>query len=318
MSVSSLRTIDAAARRTVLETSWAQWAALTHTASSGKREVTSVVDAEALVLISLFLQEDERRLRDMLSSMAARYSRFLSVHRAQSLATTFPEPARERLAEFASWATHPSWLRLRKLAVQTDAPPTRDKTISELRLLSPPAIQLRLRTAFGVGLKSDLLTYLLCQHDQPSTLSDLAASLAYTERNTRVAADDLVDAGFAARDDYSAQVTYRAAIGVSSFFLFPSTQKPSRKKESAPRWTPWAVIYAFLAHVADMAQRSMRQQWSTYVVSSKSRDLIEQHYPLLIRARVVEWSGQMVALVDPLSALDRLVAETHDAVVRRL
>lgn len=62
----------------------------------------------------------------------------------------------------------------------------------------------------------------------------------------------------------------------------------------------------------------MRQQWSTYVVGSKSRDLIEQHYPLLIRARVLEWSGQMVERVDPLSALDRLVTETHDVVVRRL
>ena len=62
----------------------------------------------------------------------------------------------------------------------------------------------------------------------------------------------------------------------------------------------------------------MRQQRSTYVVGSKSRDLIELHYPLLIRARVLEWSGQMVERVDPLSALDRLVTETHDVVVRRL
>lgn len=207
MSVNSLSMIDAVARRTAVETSWAQWTALTHTASSGTREVTSVVDAEALVLISLLFQDDERRLRDLLASMSATHSRFLSVHRAQSLATTFPEPAGARLAEFASWATHPSWLRLSKLGVHTNAAAPRNKPLGELRLLNPPAIQLRLRAAFGVGLKSDLLTYLLCQHDQPSRLSDLAASLAYTERNTRVAADDLVDAGFAARDDYSAQIT---------------------------------------------------------------------------------------------------------------
>ena len=54
------------ARQTAVETAWAQWAALTSAAVPMKlQRAHSIVDPEALVLISLAMQDTERRLSDL-------------------------------------------------------------------------------------------------------------------------------------------------------------------------------------------------------------------------------------------------------------
>ena len=318
MSDVTLSAIGAAARRTALQAAWTQWSAVTHTASqSDDQAATAVVDPEALLLLSLTLWDDERRLRDLCFAFAVQDAKLLSVHRAQALCEAFPEATQALLSEFASWAKHPSWFRLAKLAVSRETPAPREKSLGPLRLHNPPALYLRFRTAFGVGLKSDLLTCAVCRQERSATVAQLATFVAYSERNTRAAADDLVDAGLLVRDDYSPQQTYRAAPGDWAAFLsFGADDSPNVTR--VPRWQPWSVLFAFLAHVADTARRSETHAWSDYVCSSRARDIVELHYPTLIRAEVAEWSGVMPGKGEPLAELDRLVAATRSIVVHGL
>lgn len=318
MSAVTLSTIGADARRTALQATWAQWSAITHTASlAADQDVTSVVDPEALLLLSLTLWNDEHRLRDLCFAFAKQAAKLLSVHRAQEVCTAFPESSQALLADFASWAKHPSWFRLAKLATSAETAPPRDKSLGPLRLHNPPALYLRFRTAFGVGLKSDLLACTVCRQDRGATIAQLASFVAYSERNTRSAADDLVDAGLLIRDDYSPRQTYRAAPGDWSAFLSFGAPEASSVSH-VPRWQPWAVLFAFLAHVADAGRRSEVHGWSDYVAYSRARDLIEHHYPALLQAEIVEWSGGMPGRGEPLAELNRLVATTRNIVVHGL
>ena len=286
---------------------------LTHTAAAAEtRPVSSIVDAEALVLLSLMLQDDERRVRDLLAALARSHSKLLSVHRMQHIAGQFPEDVLPMMHEFASWAKHPSWSRLGKLAVATDAVAPRRKDLGPLRLFNPPMLQLRLRTAFGIGLKSDLLCFLLGQRGALSTTEDQASALGYTERNTRAAAADLVDAGFATRDDYSAQTTYRLHSESWMHLLSSGAPPHANASTEAPRWRSWSTMFAFLTHVMVTARRA-EQGWSHYVIESRARDLVEAHYPQLIRSQVLVWHWQMAPESSGLDALQWLVQATASA-----
>ncbi len=310
MSRAALAKTGDTALHAAIELAWDQWGCLTHTAASTEtRPVSSIVDPEALVLLSLMLQGDERRLRDLLATLARSHSNLLSVHRMQQIAAQFPDDVLPMLHEFASWAKHPSWSKLGKLALARDVVAPRQKDLGPLRLLNPPALQLRLRTALGIGLKSDLLCYLLGQRGALSTTAEQANALGYTERNTRSAADDLVDAGFAARDDYSPQTTYRLHAEPWMQMLASGAEPHTSASPELPRWQSWSTIFAFLAHVIAAARRA-EQGWSDYVVESRSRDLVEVHYPQLIRGRVLTWHGQMARESSGADALQRIVSQT--------
>jgi len=103
MSRETLDNIRRVALRAAIDVAWAQWSCPTHrTASSGTRRVSSIVDAEALVLLSLCLCDDERRLRDLLAVLAKSHSKLLSVHRMQHLGERFPDEVLPKLHRFAS------------------------------------------------------------------------------------------------------------------------------------------------------------------------------------------------------------------------
>lgn len=313
MSRDTLANIRDLALRAAIDVAWAQWSCLTHTAASMEtRPVSSIVDAEALVLLSLILQDDERRFRDLLAALARSHSKLLSVHRMQHIGAHFPNDVMPMLHDFASWAKHPSWLKLGKLSVPTETDAPRRKDLGPLRLLNPPMLQLRLRTALGIGLKSDLLCYLLGQRDSLSTSEDQAHALGYTERNTRIAADDLVDAGFAVRDDYSPHTTYAVRGESWTRLLASGVETDTSEPPASVRWHNWSEAFAFLAHVVVTARRA-EQGWSDYVIESRARDLVEVHYPRLIRGRVLTWNGQMARESSGLEALQRVVSESVSA-----
>jgi hypothetical protein len=86
-----------------LEVAWAQWAAMGSTASA-RRRAWSIVDPEALVLLSLALAGRERRLADLVHDWVAVASDLLSVQRIKNLATAYPAGTRLRLGAVARTA----------------------------------------------------------------------------------------------------------------------------------------------------------------------------------------------------------------------
>src|SRR6266849_3728636 len=90
-------------RLSVIDVLWRQWRAVDAQAA-GKERAHAMVDPEALVLTSLLLMEQERRLGDLLNSWASWNSDLLSVQRAKNLAAHYPEATRKKLAWFAEMA----------------------------------------------------------------------------------------------------------------------------------------------------------------------------------------------------------------------
>lgn len=311
MSRATLDNIREIATRAAIDVAWSQWGCLTHSAASvDTRPVSSIVDAEALVLVSLWLQGDERRMRDLLAALARNHAKLLSVHRMQQIGSRFPDEVLPMIHEFASWARHPSWSKLGKLAAKArDADEPRRKDLGPLRLLNPPMLQLRLRSALGIGLKSDLLCYLLGQRADRATTADLSNALGYTERNTRIAADELVDAGFVVRDDYSPAMSYGMHTQSWAQLLSSGTDADAASSSEIPRWQNWSDVFAFLTHVIGMARRA-HDGWSDYVVASRARDLVDQHYARLIRGGVLVWNDRLTRETQGLDALQQIVNES--------
>ena len=140
---------------------WRQWRTLTR-AAAGDEATASILDPEALVLLSLTVRHRERRLQDLLHWWAKTGSTLLSVQRMRSLLAAFPESVRGDLAWFASACRTSGDRRWQALTRRyadrvADVVARPGKGPDTLELLAPSTLLLRLRAGFGVGAKADML-----------------------------------------------------------------------------------------------------------------------------------------------------------------
>ncbi|HEY0019159.1 MAG TPA: hypothetical protein VGC13_22855 [Longimicrobium sp.] len=283
MSAGLVRSIGERARRTGTEVARAQWSALAASAAaSPERRPRAIVDAEALVLLSMSLRGREKRLDELVFAWARRGSALLSVQRMTSLAEAFPLSVREALGEFAAQAGDRRW-RAHAGPAPDDRPPPRETPLGPLRLTQGPALLLRLRAGFGVGAKADLLAFLLGLRGAPASVSLMAAATGYSGRAMRTAAEEMAMAGFIERMD-SAPVTYLADHTAWAAVLRLFRLTASRTPE-VPPWRYWSVVFAFLADVDCWAREADEHGWSPYLASSRARDLVADH------ARAVQLAG---------------------------
>src|SRR5205085_9247560 len=129
-----------------------------------KRRAAAIIDPEALVLLSLTLMDTEKRLWDLIAGWIERASRLLSLQRTKNLLKTFPPSTLSRVRQLAMLAVEVGkdmrWKNLVGRGLD-HAPRTgkRGRVIAEL--IEPPALTLRLRLGFGVGVKPDMLSFML-------------------------------------------------------------------------------------------------------------------------------------------------------------
>lgn len=292
MAAGLVRSIGERARGTGVEVAWAQWSALTSVAApSGVKRPKSIVDPEALVLLSLALRGRDERLDDLVFAWARRSSALLSVQRMTSLAETFPLATRDALGEFAAEAGDRRW-RAHAGPAPEERAPVRASPLGPVRLTAGPSLPLRLRAGFGVGAKADLLAFLLGLRGASASVSLMAAATAYSGRAMRTAAEEMALAGFIERMD-TAPVTYvadhTAWAAVLRLFRLNAQRTPE-----VPQWRYWSVVFAFLAEVDCWAREADEEGWSAYQASSRARDLVADH------ARAVQLAG--LKLPDPQAA----------------
>jgi hypothetical protein len=183
-SASSLQSV-------LLNLAWIQWIAFGVDAV-GERDDT-VVDPEALIALTAELGDADARLRDASTDWCVAYGRYINGSRLKQVARelgTQPEAIGEYVATVAA-AGGPAW------PMATEPRPeyaTRGKArLDSAR--SRSRLRIRLRAAFGVNARADVLAALLVAPQSGLSVADLARKTRFTKPGTAFAVDALVLAG---------------------------------------------------------------------------------------------------------------------------
>lgn len=272
MSETTLPSIEKTVRDVGVQAVWEQWASLGGGGiPTGDRPPSSIVDPEALLLLSLTLVPAEKRLPDLIRWWAEVGSSLLSVQRTKTLLDDFPAGAEERLPSFAAWAVEAGDKRWRSYE-SPGAPSSTDrarKGRDEPLLQAPSSLLVRLRAGFGVGAKADVLTYLLGIGEESVPTRTVTEATAYSRATVRGALKDLSRAGFIEKRS-GRPARYRAPLGPWGTLLWHEAQS-----STPPRWRHWHVLFAFLAEALQWARQARGQ--SAYVRSTRARDIFKAH-----------------------------------------
>ena len=175
----------------LLNRAWIQWIALGVDAV-GERD-DAVVDPEALIALTAELGDADARLRDVSTDWCVAYGRYVNGSRLKQVARelrTPPEAIGEYVATVAA-AGGPAW----PMATQ---PRPEYATRGKARLdsaLARPRLRIRLRAAFGVNARADVLAAVLAAPRIGLSVADLARRTRFTKPNVAFAVDALVLAG---------------------------------------------------------------------------------------------------------------------------
>jgi len=282
----AVRSTVEAAREAVLFVAWEQWHSLGSLATPvGKHRAASIVDPEALVLCSLMIRDEERRLDDFLGWWAEKGASLLSVQRMLNLVERFPDQAGVRLGAFAGLAADAGHKRWRRHAVTTGETaallkPRGGKGRDGLDLVEAPTLMLRLRAGFGVGAKADLLTFLIGNGGVFASVREAAQAVSYTDAAVRNAAQEMALARFI-EETGSRPAEYAADVRLWTELLWfnkLSEHIPGTRDHTiGPAWRYWEHVLAFLTGVLEWARIGVQEDWSPYILSSRARDLYERH-----------------------------------------
>lgn len=267
--------ISSAAQATALDAAWRQWAALGAPVSADA-PATSVIDPEALLLLSCALRERERRLDDVLAWWAGAGASLLSVQRVRTMADHYPPPARAGLAAFARAALEAGDGRWKPLAEPSSGNEllSRGKRGREPRLATFPALMPRLRAAFGVGVKADVLAVLIAMGGADATVRALVRATGYTAAAVRRATQEMV-AARVARSTSGRPTAYHVDPAVWSSFL-------AYGPDANTGWRHFAELFAFLADVVEWGDAGD----DGYVGASTARDIFVAHRPAFEANRI--------------------------------
>jgi hypothetical protein len=288
MSETTLRALAAEIREAAATVAWAQWAAIGSTAS-GSKAARSLVDPEALVLVSLCLREHERRLSDALAEWAPEGARLLSVQRIKNMARTMPETTRDRLESFAflahTRAGDPRWKNMYRPEDAASSPPMgRQRTAGRLQLRSDASLLLRLRLGLGVNLKTDVLTFLIATAGECWTVAKMAKALCYTDAATRRAAEDLVEARLIRARPGSKPREYLTDPGAWEAVLRPSG--------AVSPWVPWNAIFEFAARLDEWERIAVDREVGPWALNALGNELAQGYEGVFDLPRITGGWGQ--------------------------
>lgn len=224
------------------------------------------------MLASAALADRERRLVDLLAWYAEFASTLLSVQRTRTLANELPH-AMERLTWFARWAvTYGGDRRWSSIASESEVEGARrGKGPTTPRLDAPATLMFRLRAGFGVGVKADLLTFLVCGWQEDRSAVEIADAIGYTDKTVRIALRDLRLAEFV--EEAGGYPLHYAARPAFARSFFESLYGSDRE---IPEWCYCAKVFSFLQTVAAWTENP-DIAGSPYLASSHARDLFERY-----------------------------------------
>jgi hypothetical protein len=282
MSATTATPLTGSLLESTVDLLWWQWRAIGGAAAGGS--VKKQVDLEVLCIASLVLEEHEPRLWTTLTDWVFLGSSLVSVQRLKNLAPSFPKGAEkiERLARFAvddakdaRWSSllssdKKSRARSRVAVKQRSAGPA---------LLTGPALAVRMRAAFGVGVKADLIAFLLGQHYRV-TVNASAAALGYATPSVFRALQDLQAAGLVRVADLPTAAEY-AMDAVNWHQVLGGMQ-------NIAYWGYWREVITYVCAVLDWEERVKREKLSDYARGASVRELSEKHKTDLARSGALD------------------------------
>jgi DNA-binding transcriptional ArsR family regulator len=175
----------------LLNRAWIQWISLGVDAV-GERDPT-VIDPEALIALTAELADADARLRDVSTDWCVHYGRYINGSRLKQVARELRTPA-DAIGEYVATvaaAGGPKW----PLATHP-RPDYAMRGKARLQVArSMPQVRIRLRAAFGVNARADVLAALLGTSAHGASVAELARATRFTKQNVAFAVDALVLAG---------------------------------------------------------------------------------------------------------------------------
>jgi hypothetical protein len=170
---------------------WIQWAALGVDATVERDD--AVVDPEALIALTAELGDADARLRDLSTDWCVAYGRYVNGSRLKQVCRELGTPAEAIGAYVATVAASggPSW----PMATQPRPEYRRRGKARMDTATSLARLRIRLRAAFGVNARADILATLLAASPHDLTAADLARATRFTKPNVASALDALILAG---------------------------------------------------------------------------------------------------------------------------
>jgi hypothetical protein len=175
----------------LLDRAWIQWAALGVDATVERDD--AVVDPEALIALTAELGDADARLRDLSTDWCVAYGRYVNGSRLKQVRRELGTPG-DAIGEYVATVAAsggPSW----PMATQPRPGYQRRGKARMDTATSLARLRIRLRAAFGVNARADVLAALLAASPHDLTAADLARATRFTKPNVASALDALILAG---------------------------------------------------------------------------------------------------------------------------
>jgi hypothetical protein len=242
----------------LLDRAWIQWAALGVDATAEPDD--AVVDPEALIALTAELGDADARLRDLSTDWCVSYGRYVNGSRLKQVCRELGTPG-DAIGEYVATVAAsggPSW----PLATQP-RPGYERRTKARMDTATSPArLRIRLRAAFGVNARADLLAALLAASPRDLTAADLARATRFTKPNVASALDALILAGLVV----ARPVANERRIGLPPRIpLLPGLRPPVAQPDWVSRLGVALEVYRF----------ELRDGMSTTVHAIEARRLLK-------------------------------------------
>lgn len=277
---STWREIRDTAAAAAVNVAWSQWTKLGSPGRPVSSEVsTRIVDPEALILLSIAFESHEHRLRDLIRWWASVGSGLTSVQRMRALSGRFPPRSATDFGTFSRWAWESGFHPWKTHAVPPPAgsAPERPLKGGELHLVDPASVMVRMRAAFGVGVKADVLCLLLGLQGRAVSLPFIERALGYTQAGLRKAVKEIVLSALV-NEVRERPATYSVRHERWTGLLEPYPGG-NVNEERLPVWALWTALFPFLISAHELAEGVVTGGDSEHVAASRARDLAEQTLP---------------------------------------
>ena len=275
MPKKTLRHVADRAREAASTVAWRQWATLGSMAGS-ETPARSMIDPEALVLVSLSLSTNEKRFWDVLTEWSIFGARLLSVQRVKNLASSYPESVLDLVREYAlfvhSQAGDARWRSVYSGHRLDRARPRRKHWRGQLIIETDPTLMLRLRLGLGVNMRADVLAFLLALRGASASVRHIAEALGYTRAATRRATEDLTGARLIHVTSGARPDTYSADPSAWSHVLGLEDQPPV--------WNRWQSVFAFVAALDEWERSSRERKLSDYALEALGSEITQRFWPV--------------------------------------